>query len=260
MPAAITALEASSCSCSRSCSSRPWSGLGESWVIGWARPRARARALGGLAGGVVRGGRLVVVAVVARGAGAADPADQPQHDREEQQADRSAHDQPDHLAHLGRADRQLDAGAERVPVEVGHRDRHVVHAELVGGRLEQPGGRRAGVEVDPVGHRDVHGWARGGLDAHRHRLVEPVGDRDRERPGVAGEDDPARTGHRDRVELLPDPPGRADGGHPGAHGVLAGGVRQVAQAVGADPGGEVVLDADHALEVVAPPRSGRPTR
>ena len=45
-----------------------------------------------------------------------------------------------------------------------------------------------------------------------------------------------------------------------AHGVLAGGVRQVAQAVGADPGREVVLDADHALEVVAPPRSGRRTR
>ena len=61
------------------------------------------------------GSRSVGSLAATRG-GRADPAEQSHRDRAEQQRDPGAEDQPDHVADLGGADRQLSLDAERVPV------------------------------------------------------------------------------------------------------------------------------------------------
>ena len=105
VPAAITALEARMPACSLS-------GVGGeigSGSVTSSSPAGRQRVGGRVDHGQDLGGS----------AAAAHPAEQPDQDRQEQQADTGADDQPDHHTDLGRTDRQLVGLAERVAVDVG---------------------------------------------------------------------------------------------------------------------------------------------
>ena len=211
VPAAITALDASSCS-ARSPGTRLAGRL--RWPGAGAAPGGRRT---GSASAACRGWSSPPPRSPSRAAGPRIRGPGGPGSRRTAAPTAGAHDQPDHLADLGR--RGSAAGRES---RAGRRRCRSAASSRCGRRAcrwtpsAAPWSWPSGGQPKRLGDGESIGGSEAGLDLHRDRLVEPVGDGHREPAAVAGQDDPAR---RRRSWIEPQPratqPRGADGGQPG---------------------------------------------
>ena len=181
------------------------------------------------------------------------PAHQAYDDRSEQQRDPGAEDQPDHLAHLGRAHRQLGGGTERSSVLGGHDEPDVVDPELGRGRLQEERAPATGGDLEDLGVADRERRVRPGLDAHAHGVVEVVGDGGGEPARGAGEGDGRRGVDADRGQLAVDATARPVRLGARGVGVLPARVRQAVEGLAEHVVGDVVAADQHLVEGLAGP-------
>ena len=156
---------------------------GSFWSVGSAPSPARRRWSSGP--GLLR-----------RPTGVADPPEQADADRSEEQGATDAEEQPDHIADLRRPDGEGGGRAERRTALVGDDQGHLVDAVLVGARREQDGDPAVGRDLDPGWAVDGEPVVRTRADRDGHRLVELVADRRLEPPARAGQRDRAREPRR----------------------------------------------------------------